>query len=387
MPVKILIIEDERDHAVLTKTILQQASPTYQPEFVCDAREGLKKVLEETPDVILCDYRMPHLTGFDILREIKTKGINIPFIVVTASGSEKIAVDFMKAGAYDYILKDLAYEDTLHMVIEKSLERYNTLQEKQRLEKEIHQAYMKLKEAQNELIQSEKMAALGEFSSGVAHEVRNPLSVILGGVEFLEMNLPQKTEDTTMAITKIKEATIKADSIIQGLLQFARPSEVKVENLNPTNLINDTFSFIKYRCPLANIEVHTDFLDDIGIKVDRNQTQQVLFNILCNAIESMPSGGKLYMKTYKAIVPEYSKDKQACVIEITDTGQGISKENLAKLFEPFFTTKRERRGTGLGLSIAKTIIDNHEGTLLIDSELGKGTTVKIVLPLSRGGGE
>ena len=179
MPIRILIIEDELDHAFLTKTILQQASKEYEPEYETDAKKGLRRAIEEKPDIILCDYRLPELTGLDILKELRKRDIDIPFIVVTASGNEKIAVDFMKEGAYDYVLKDVAYVETLNVVVRKALERYKTIKEKQRLEEEIRQAYTKLRETQNELIQSEKMGALGAFSSGIAHEVKNPLGVIL----------------------------------------------------------------------------------------------------------------------------------------------------------------------------------------------------------------
>jgi len=382
MPTRILIIEDEKDHAFLTKTILQQASKDYQPEYETDAIKGLRRAIEEKPDIILCDYRLPDLTGLDILRELRKKGIDVPFIVVTASGNERIAVDFMKEGAYDYVLKDVAYVETLNLVIRKALERYKSIKEKQRLEQEIRDAYVKLKETRDELIQSEKMAALGAFSSGVAHEVKNPLGVILGGTEFLEMKLSNIDDDTKTALEKIKEATLRADSIIQGLLKFAKPSEKKMEKIEPEDLINITLSLVKYRCPLQNIEIKTGFEKGLKIEVDKNQIQQVVFNILMNAIEALPNGGIIEIKTKKTILPEYSAKEPACLIEIIDTGDGMSQEHLSKLFVPFFTTKREGKGTGLGMSIAKTIVDNHKGKLLVDSQLNKGTDVKIILPLA-----
>ena len=380
MPVKILIIEDERDHAFLTKTILQQASKDYVPDFICDPREGIKRVEAEKPDIIICDYRMPELTGLDVLRELRKKDIDTPFIVATASGNEKIAVEFMKEGAYDYILKDVAYVETLHAVIEKSLQRYQMKKEKERLEKEIKEAYVQLQEAQKELIQSEKLAALGTFSSGVAHEVKNPLAIILGGVEFLEMSLEEADEDSKMAIAKIKEAALRADTIIQGLLKFARPSEANLEKVRVDQLVTDTLSLMKYRCPLKNIKITTDYAKGITVQADKNQFQQVLFNVFLNAVEAMPKGGQIMIRTYPCSLNERAPSPDSCAIEIEDTGSGISPEHLTKLFEPFFTTKRDQKGTGLGLSIAKTIVTNHNGDFTIDSQLGKGTKVKIVLP-------
>ena len=124
------------------------------------------------------------------------------------------------------------------------------------------------------------------------------------------------------------------------------------------------------------------------LNVDKNQILQVLFNLMANAVEAMPNGGELTVRTYKtypSLQSVFSSDRPVCVIEISDRGEGIPKENLQRLFEPFFTTKRERKGTGLGLSIAKTIVENHQGDLLIESEPGQGTQVWVLLPLNQEG--
>jgi len=246
---------------------------------------------------------------------------------------------------------------------------------------QLQEAYSKLEEAQQGLVQSEKLAALGRFSSGIAHEVKNPLGVILGGIEFLEKKLSSSDEIVNTAIRKIKESTLRADSIVRNLLKFAMPSEAKKIKLRPQDLINDTLALLKYRVSLINIDIKTDFSkENIHIEVDKNQLGQVLFNILINAIEAMPKRGRIKVKTYKATIKEFSFSKQVCVMEINDSGEGVSKEDLAKLFEPFFTTKRDKKGTGLGLSMSKMIVENHKGTLSIESEAGKGATVKINLP-------
>ena len=253
---------------------------------------------------------------------------------------------------------------------------------------DLKQTIEKLNHTQAQLIQSEKLAALGRFASGVAHEVKNPLGTILGGLEFLELKLPQNDADLTVAIKKIKDSTLRANDIVQNLLKFARPSELKTERSNPKDLIEDTLSLVKFRAPLSDIKISTDFAQEgIYIEVDKNQMLQVLFNIFMNAVEAMPKGGEIKIKTYKTDIPEFSPQKQACVIEIIDTGEGITQYNLSRLFEPFFTTKRDRRGTGLGLSMSKMIVEKHKGKLVIESEPGKGTGVKIILPILTEGGE
>jgi len=260
---------------------------------------------------------------------------------------------------------------------------FQDITERKKTMDELRKAYADLKKAQQELIQSEKLAALGRFSSGLAHEIKNPLGIILGGSEFLELKLPQADADVKTAINKIKESTFRANNVVQGLLKFARPSELKTERVMPDNLIEETLSLIKYRMPLSNIKIETYYAKEkLFIEADKNQMQQVFFNILINAIDAMPKGGTITVKTYKTVQPESGPDMNLCVIEFTDTGEGISKNNLDRLFEPFFTTKRDKKGTGLGLSMSKMIVNNHKGDLKIDSEIRKGTTVRVVLPLA-----
>ena len=129
------------------------------------------------------------------------------------------------------------------------------------------------------------------------------------------------------------------------------------------------------------LPIKTEFpKEDIFVEVDKNQLGQVLFNIFINAIEAMPKGGPLRIKVYKTVVKDLFKGNPACIIEVIDRGEGISKENLSKLFEPFFTTKRDKKGTGLGLAMSRIIINNHKGLLTLESEQKKGTTAKVFLP-------
>jgi len=502
---KILVIEDDPDHALYTKIILEKADKEYQVVYKTDPKEGLKEALTGSYNLILSDYRMPGMTALDILQELVKKGISTPFVVATASGNEKIAVELMKAGAYDYVLKDLSYEETLPVVVERVLNVFQSLLKRQELEREVKQAvkewettfnsisdmislqsvdftilrvnksyselferdgvnvigrkcyeiihnasqpvgkcpcvavlktkkesvndfweprlgkyieisvspilddegeitgfvhvirditqrknaereikeaYLKLKEAQQELIQSEKMAALGRFSSGIAHEVKNPLGVILGGIEYLENETENSSVDTHSALEKIKEATLRADGIIRSLLKFSRPAEMKTDRLNPVDLVKEAISLIRYHVESENIDIKAELSEDnLFIKVDKNQIVQVLFNIFINAIESMPDGGTVRAKVYKSYFPESSKKDSFCVMEIADEGEGVSNDNLDKIFEPFFTTKRDKKGIGLGLYIVKAIMDNHKGRILIESKLGQGTIVKLIFPL------
>jgi len=246
----------------------------------------------------------------------------------------------------------------------------------------LGEAYFELQQAQRELVQSEKLAALGRFSTGLAHEIKNPLAIILGGIEYLQSQYELAGENVKEVIVNIKAATLRADNILCGLLKFARPSELVLEKIKPAEVINEALALLKYRLPLSNIAIEFQFSEPaIFIKVDKNQIQQALFNIIFNAAEAMPNGGKIFIKVYSSIMHEVSAVEKMCVIEIVDSGEGISLEDMPRVFEPFYTTKREKKGSGLGLSMSKSIINKHKGELLLDSQLGQGTTVKIILPL------
>ena len=166
-------------------------------------------------------------------------------------------------------------------------------------------------------------------------------------------------------------------------MQFAYPSRLELENVNPDVLVKEIATLFKYKSPLKiNVEVDLK-ADNAFIQVDKNQIQQVVLDLLINSSEAMLEGGDINIKTYTTVIEKPSLGKvPVCVIEVADTGEGIPKDILSKIFEPFFTTKRDRKGTGMGLAIAKTIIDNHKGDLIFQSEAGKGTVARIILPLS-----
>lgn len=259
---------------------------------------------------------------------------------------------------------------------------YNDITERVRAEEFVARAYKQLKDAQTELIQSEKMAALGRFSAGIAHEIKNPLSIVLGGLEFLGAKLPRGEEDIEKAFAITKDSLLRANSILESLLQYSRPSDSRREVINIPDITVFVLDMVKIRARMSSVKIDTEFEQNMPVSVDKNQIQQVLLNILKNSLEAMPKGGNINIKTYKTVEPKLSDEKQSCVIEIKDNGVGISRKDLSKLSEPFFTTKERGVGTGLGLFISKIIVDNHGGRLLIDSTEGEGTTIKIVLPLA-----
>lgn len=242
---------------------------------------------------------------------------------------------------------------------------------------ERKKAENELDTAQKQLVQSEKLAALGRFASGLAHEVKNPLGILLGGLEYLREKMPEADPEVREALGKMREAVMRANIIVKDMLSFAKPSKVVFEKARPNTLVHDAVAFVelfKHKSDTADVELKQELTDeDMYVEVDKNQIQQALFNVLLNAIESMGMSGEIIIRTYRS--------GASCVIEVQDHGEGIAKADLPKLFEPFFTTKRGQKGTGLGLPIVKAIMERHKGSIAIESDLGKGAKVIISLPI------
>jgi two-component system sensor histidine kinase HydH len=222
-----------------------------------------------------------------------------------------------------------------------------------------------------DLSRSKRLAALGELAAGVAHEIRNPLSAIRGLVLYLAKKFPSDSAEAEYAGVVVSEVD-RMGRVIGGLLDFARPKAPEFARADLSKIIRHALTLIEDEARAARVEV--DFQMDEGlppVRVDRDQMTQVLLNLLVNALEAMPEGGRLQVNVHR--------ETDQAEIRVSDTGPGISSENLSRLFDPFHTTKK--KGSGLGLAIAQRIVENHGGTIRVDSRAGLGTTFLVRLPL------
>jgi two-component system NtrC family sensor kinase len=230
------------------------------------------------------------------------------------------------------------------------------------------------KEMEAALAQQGKMASLGVLSSGVAHEINNPLGVILGYAGYLEKKIPEDDPNYRF-IHEIKRESKRCKKIVQDLLSYARTPKPVLEQTDLNRLLGQIIDFATNHTDLHGVRiVRTLDYELPTLPADGDQLRQVAINLILNAGAAMPDGGRIEVTT------ALDEGKWAR-IEFNDTGSGISEENLEKIFEPFFTTRA--RGTGLGLAITKQIIDQHRGEIFIDSVVGRGTTVVVRLPLQR----
>ncbi|MFA5144318.1 MAG: ATP-binding protein [Candidatus Omnitrophota bacterium] len=392
---KILLIEDNPDYVEITKRVLKKENTDYQVDSTEHPEEGMNKLLKGSYDAIVCDYRLPGWTAFDILRQMRENGNDMPLVVITALGSEKAAVGLMKEGASDYVVKDESYEYTLDMAIKRSVAYHREKKEKESLEEAIRKAYIELQETQNQLIQAEKLNAIGQLASGVAHEVRNPLGIILQGVDYLEAKLASKDKDIVETLAILKDGVKRADNIIDNLLNFSRAAALDLQLEDANSILENSLQLVKNRCKFENIEIVKELMTDgAKILVDKNKIEQVCVNILLNAIQAMPEGGRLIIRSYSRRLErarngvgrrqgDYLKiGEKAVTFEFEDTGVGVSDDNINKIFDPFFTTKGPDGGTGLGLSVSRNIIHMHKGLIYAESRLGKGTKITVILKMA-----
>ncbi|HET7578350.1 MAG TPA: PAS domain S-box protein [Bacillales bacterium] len=228
----------------------------------------------------------------------------------------------------------------------------------------------KYKRAEEMLRKAEKLNVVGELAAGIAHEIRNPLTSLKGFVQLLRPSLTEKKAYTDVMLSELE----RIEQIVTELLLLAKPQAVKFEEKNLQELLEHVRTLLNTKAIMSNIEILLDYrCDTTKIYCEENQLKQVLINLLKNAIEAMPSGGKIQM--------EAGNTGEECVfIRVTDQGCGIPEESLPKLGEPFYTTKEQ--GTGLGLMISSKIIREHGGRMEFKSRENEGTTVEIYLPIS-----
>lgn len=244
------------------------------------------------------------------------------------------------------------------------------------LEKKVEERTKELTEMQTKLLQSEKLASLGKLAAGVAHEINNPLGAILIYSHLLLEETPKNTP-AYENLKKIVKETSRCKDIVKGLLEFARPKEPEMVPTDINEIIDRALAIVEKQALFQNITIIKEYSQLPKIIADPSQLQQVFMNIIINAAEAMNGRGTLTIRTFLDLKKEQIK------IAFQDTGHGIKPEDMPRLFEPFFTTKEVGKGTGLGLAISYSIIQKHQGTIEVESQVGQGSTFTVILPLRR----
>jgi len=228
---------------------------------------------------------------------------------------------------------------------------------------------------EKQMAQADKLASIGQLSAGIAHEINNPLGVILGYTQLLLRN--EKTETGRYSDLKTIEKHVKnCKSIVEDLLNFARSSKPEIKTTLINEVADDVLNFVLHHAKLDGIDIIRNYDKNVPpMMLDEKKIRQVLINLLMNAGHAVGKKGTIRLST------EYIRDDNSMAITVADTGYGIEKKNLARIFDPFFTTKPTGEGTGLGLSVSYGIVKSHGGEILVESEPGKGTLFRIILPV------
>jgi two-component system NtrC family sensor kinase len=244
------------------------------------------------------------------------------------------------------------------------------------LEKKVQEKTKAIKNAQAQLIHSEKLASLGRMAAGVAHEINSPLTGIVTFGHLLQKKFQPGSQDREDIDVIIDQAN-RCSNIIKGLLGFARSSAAEKSAINIHDVINSSLNIVRNKVDFFNLQLITDFDESLpGVTVDSSQLQQVFLNMIMNAADAIEGKGSITIKTN----PVTDEGKDFVEIEFRDTGTGISEDDLKNLFEPFFTTKPVGKGTGLGLAVSHGIIQEHGGKVFVKTKVGEGTSFFIRLP-------
>jgi len=353
---KILIVDDSLQVTLLVSRYLEGQG--FQVSMASNGQMAIEKVLSESPEVVLLDFILPDISGRDVLERVKAINGDTAVIIMTGYGGEEVAVDLMKAGAADYLAKPFSREALL-----KSLEEV-----------------LKIRDSQIEDRKHAGFSSLENFFPFLAHEVRNPLHAIGGALAIIQRRSDLRDAVLSRSVKIIQEEVQHLNDFVQECLDFVRPLtksrflEVEINEIISVviNVISHIFEERSRR-----IKIRTD-LDPQLPKAYANYEEMkgAFLNILKNSFEAIEENGEITIKTI------FQANPYPGTVEVlfTDNGMGIKKENLKYLFSPFYTNKV--RGTGLGLAICRRIIvERHKGKIQVTSEEGKGTTIKVELPL------
>ena len=366
-PIRILLVEDNPGDARLTRETLSEAADG-RFELSCTGRLdlALEHVASHETDVILLDLTLPDSSGLQTFERLHAQAPAIPMIVLTGMDVESLGMEAVQKGAQDYLIKGQVDTALLVRSIRHSIER---------------------KLLENQLLQSNRLESVGELAGGVAHEFNNLLTSIMGytqlGITGLDPGDPVRSD-----LEAVLKSAERASKLASQLLVFSRQQVCEPVPFDLNQLILNSGKLLR-----SVIETDVELVDLLApdlshVTADPNQIEQVLMNLVVNARDAMPSGGKLVIETTNTHVDDTQADRWDCrpgnhvLLAVTDNGTGMGEDVRRKVFDPFFTTKDTGKGTGLGLSICYGIVKQNGGRIEVESEIGKGSTFKVYLPCS-----
>jgi signal transduction histidine kinase len=377
----VLLVDDEPSLRLTMGEFLKRAGYT-----VLSAADYESAVMHtaDAIDVAIIDINLPGKSGIELLKLLCCSDIYIPVIMITGEPNLSVIPEIVRAGAYDFIAKPIV-KDVLLNAVGRAAEKKRLTDEKRRLEAEIkrHTEELEMRvaertaelvETHKRLVQQERIAALGRAAAQVAHEVKNPLAGLLLYSLHLKSKLGESANSEAVLVDKIVDTINHLTDRVEQILGFARPLTLTPSSGNLNQIVHTVVELLQPQITANKIDVRLSFSENIspGL-IDESSMRGALMNLILNAIEAMPNGGRLTITSHQL--------DDLLRLEIVDTGPGITEEEVKNIFEAFYTTKQQ--GLGLGMPYAKKIIEQHGGAIAVASRPGEGTTLSIALPAER----
>ena len=421
LPNSVLIVEDSPTQALRLRNTLEKNG--FSVTAAVDGQAALEALANSRPKLVISDVQMPRMDGFELCRRLKGDPArrDIPLILLTSLSTPHDIIQGLASGADNFVVKPydedfllariravLADRDLpptpegapipIHFagehfeiaadrrqILSLLLSTYETaLQTNAELIK-THEA---LKAAQAQLIEAEKLQAVGRLAAGVAHEVRNPLAILEMSLDFLGAEPISETGQAVLQ--EMKEAVKRSNGVITSLMDLGSPAELGMHATDLHTVIERALTALGGEIARAGIEIERRFTPGLPQpRLDEAKIAQLFINLISNAIQAMPCGGTLTITIALAATDasgfdagnrggaQFRQGERVITIEIADTGAGIASEHLGKLFEPFFSTKPTGQGMGLGLTVAKKIVDMHRGRIEIRNREPRGASVNL----------
>ncbi|MCX5687421.1 MAG: hybrid sensor histidine kinase/response regulator [Candidatus Omnitrophica bacterium] len=374
---KVLLVEDNPTDALIVKKRIQRDNAfEYDIAHVVSGEDALVILEKNFFNIVLLDYNLPKKSGLETLKTIKAKNIEIPIVMITGQGDEQVAAALIKEGAFDYLPKRDGYEDSIPLMIRKTIAEFRAKLERENLQKEIVLRKEELEKTNAQLMKLDNMKS--DFVANIVHELRTPLTIIKGNLDNIDKGFAGEVQPKQKEILgDIFRVINRLSRLVNDLLDLSKiesgKMELNKESLDIVKLAGESVKAFETLASSKKIGLVKEFPDKLVIvNADKDKLAQVFVNLLGNAVKFTDNGNV----TVKII------DLQGEVeVRIQDTGPGIPSDQLDKIFDKFVRVLAEtKEGTGLGLPIAKDIIVLHKGRIRVESESGIGTSFIFMIP-------